>query len=292
MLLDMEVAPMNNVLDFMKKFPDDDSCLDHLMVTRYGESIKCPKCKKEGKFSRIKNQPAYACSWCGHHIHPMAGTIFQDSKTPLQKWFYAMYLFTTTRHGVPAKEIQRQISVTYKTAWRMAHQIRKFMGEVDGDDQLEGTVEADETFIGGVYKGMGSGNYRSTKTIVFGMVERNGQVMTKVIPTTGKKTVFPIIVKNVKAHSKLMTDEATFYRRINQRGYKHETVDHHAKEYVRGNVHTNTIEGFWSQIKRSIRGTHVHVSKKHLPKYLGEFEFRYNRRHNPTSMFDCLLRAF
>ncbi len=135
---------MNNVLDFMKKFPDDDSCLDHLMVTRYGETTKCPKCEKEGKFSRIANQPAYACSWCGHHIHPMAGTIFQDSKTPLQKWFYAMYLFTATRHGVPAKEIQRQISVTYKTAWRMADQIRTYMGEVDGDDNLSGHVEVDE----------------------------------------------------------------------------------------------------------------------------------------------------
>jgi transposase len=283
---------MNTVFEFMKKFPTDDACLDHLMVTRYGETTKCPKCQKEGKFSRIKNQPAYACSWCGHHIHPMAGTIFQDSKTPLQKWFYAMYLFTTSRHGVPAKEIQRQISVTYKTAWRMCHQIRKYMGEVDGDAQLSGTVELDETFIGGAAYNTHD-KHIPEKTIVFGMVQRKGEVMTKVVDDHTKQTLFPIIKKNVKQFSKLMTDEMSAYRKIGNKGYLHQTVNHLDKEYVRGDVHTNTIEGFWSQLKRSIRGTHVHVSKKHMPKYLGEFEFRYNRRNtSSSSMFDSLLRAF
>lgn len=114
--------------DFFSRFKDDSSCLDHLMQVRYGESIDCPKCGKRGKFSRIKKLPAYQCAWCGHHIHPMSGTPFEHSRTPLQKWFYAMYLFTTSRHGVPAKELQRQLGVTYKCAWRMGHEIRKYHG--------------------------------------------------------------------------------------------------------------------------------------------------------------------
>ena len=127
------------VQDFFKRFPDDAACLDHLMKLRYGETLDCPKCGKHGHFTRIHKMPAYACPWCGNHIHPMAGTPFERSHTALQSWFYAMYLFTTTRHGVPAKELQRQLGVTYKTAWRMGHEIRKYMAEVDGDDGLSAT---------------------------------------------------------------------------------------------------------------------------------------------------------
>ena len=134
------------ITDFFKQFPTDDDCLDHVMHLRYGESLDCPKCGKHGKFARIKKMPAYACPWCGHHIHPMANTPFMRTRTPLQKWFYAIYLFTTTRHGVPAKELQRQLGVTYKCAWRIGHEIRKYMGSVDGDSGLSGHVEIDETY--------------------------------------------------------------------------------------------------------------------------------------------------
>ncbi len=126
------------VQQFFRRFPDDDTCLDHLMMVRYGETADCPKCGKHAKFHRLRKEPAYSCQWCGHHIHPMKGTPFERTRTPLQKWFYAMYLFTTTRHGVPAKELQRQLSVTYKTAWRMGHEIRKYMGDVDGNPPLHG----------------------------------------------------------------------------------------------------------------------------------------------------------
>jgi transposase len=149
------------VHDFFKRFPDDDTCLDHLMRVRYGETMDCPKCAKHGRFHRVKKRPLYECAWCGFQVSPMAGTPFHRSHTLLNKWFYAMYLFTTSRHGVPAKELQRQLGVTYKTAWRMGHEIRKYMGDVDGDPPLGGVVEADETYIGGKPRKRGRrGEYR------------------------------------------------------------------------------------------------------------------------------------
>ncbi len=160
------------VQQFFQLFSTDEICLVHLMKTRFSETLDCPKCQKHGRFTKLKNMPAFACSWCGHHIHPMVGTPFQASHTPLQKWFYAMYLFTTSRHGVPAKELQRQLGVTYKTAWRMGHEIRKYMGKVDGNQPLAGTVEADETYIGGKRPGK-RGRGAAGKTVVFGMLERD-----------------------------------------------------------------------------------------------------------------------
>ncbi len=145
------------VLQFFERFPTDDACLQHLWNVRFEDQSKCPKCAKPSKFHRVKKRPVYECAWCAHQISPMAGTPFEKSRTPLQKWFYAMYLFTTTRHGVSAKELQRQLGVTYKCAWRMGHEIRKYMGDVDGNAPLGGVghdVEVDETLIGGSVKGM------------------------------------------------------------------------------------------------------------------------------------------
>src|SRR5437667_4752406 len=159
------------VQDFFKLFQDDNACLEHLMKQRFGNPLFCPKCGSEGKFAKLQKLPAYACPTCGHHIHPMVGTPFENSHTPLQKWFYAMYLFTTSRHGVPAKELQRQLGVTYKTAWRMGHQLRKLMDE-DGPDQLQGHVEVDETMVGGRRSGGKRGRGAPGKTVVFGILER------------------------------------------------------------------------------------------------------------------------
>ena len=172
------------VQNFFKSFPDDDTCLDHLFKIRFGAKPACPKCGEIGKFHRLKKMPAYTCN-CGHHIHPMQGTPFALSRTSLQKWFYAMFMFTTTRHGVAAKELQRQLGVTYKTAWRMGHELRKYMAKTDGEGPLGGTVEADETYVGGKVKGKGRG-YTGNKTVVFGMLERGGDVMTKVVRIPAK----------------------------------------------------------------------------------------------------------
>ena len=278
-----------SVIDFMKRFPDDDACLKWLMEKNHGKKLDCPKCGKHGKFHRKTGHPVYECAWCGHAISPMAGTIFHRSHTPLQKWFYAIYLFTTSRHGVAAKELQRQLSVTYKTAWRMAHEIRKYMAEVDGETPLSGEVEADETYVGGKRKGGKRGRGAPGKTVVFGMLERDGDIMTKVVPNVRKKTLQPIIKKNVENGSTVHTDELKSYTGLSKAGFEHETVNHGAGEYVDGDCHVNGIEGFWARLKLSIRGTHVHVSKKHLEKYVKEFEYRYNRRKRPELMFDELV---
>ena len=277
---------------FNKRFPDDSACLDHLMKLRFGETLECPKCHKTGRFSRLAKELAYSCQWCGHHIHPMVGTPFAKSHTPLVKWFYAIYLFTTTRHGVPAKELERQLGVSYPTAFRMAHEIRKYMAGVDGDDQLEGHVELDETYVGGRKHGGKPGRGADGKTVVFGMLERGGDVMTRIVPSASQKSLLPHVYKNVKERSTISTDEWLSYRNLAKLGFNHGTVNHKAEQWVDGIHHTNGLEGFWSMLKRSIRGTHVHVSAKHLAKYLGEFEFRYNLRHSPEVMFLKLVESF
>jgi transposase len=284
------------VKDFFKRFPDDDVCLQHVMTLRYGIKRDCTKCGQATEYYRLSNRPAYSCKLCGHHIYPCAGTPFERTRTPLQLWFYAMYLFTTTRHGVSAKELQRQLGVTYKTAWRIGHEIRKFMGTVDGDSGLSGHVEIDETYVGG-RKHHGSAIGRpgpgNNKVTVFGMVERDGDLMTYVVPNAKNETLLPIIEKNVAKGSDVSTDEAPGYRNLRKMGYRHGSVNHGREQWVDGKTHTNTIEGFWSHFKCSMRGTHRSISRQHMQKYLGEFEFRFNLRRDVSStMFDRLIQAF
>ena len=289
------MAKSFTVQDFFKRFPDDDACLEHLMRTRFGEKVECPKCAKIGKFHRVKRHPAYECAWCGFEIFPMVGTPFARTHVPLQKWFYAMYLFTTSRHGVPAKELQRQLSVTYKTAWRMGHEIRKYMGDVDGNPTLSGHVEVDETYIGGRVKGgkkKGITGRGANKTIVMGILERDGELFTKVVPDASRKSLIPPILENVPEGTRISSDEWPPYKVLGGLGYDHRKVEHGAKQYASGDTHVNTLESFWSILKRAIKGTHVHVSPKHLPKYLAEFEYRYNLRKQPNLMFQKLLASF
>ena len=277
---------------FQKRFPNDDACLHQIMVSRYGGTqLVCPKCKKDSKFHRMKRQRNYVCQWCGHHLYPCVGTPMERSRTSLHKWLFAMYLFSTSRHGIAAKELQRQLEVSYKTAWRMAHEIRKYMAEVDGEIPLKGTIEADETYVGGKRSGGKRGRGAPNKTVVFGMLEREGDIMANVVPNVKKRTLQPILHSNVEPGSTIHTDELRSYTGLGRHGFAHDTVNHSAKEYVRGTVHVNGVEGFWARLKLSIRGTHVHVSGKHLQKYVKEFEYRYNRRKRPAAMFSDLVAA-
>jgi len=194
---------------------------------------------------------------------------------------------STSKNGVAAKELQRHLGVTYKCAWRIAHQIRKLMSE--DLPPLKGVVEIDETVIGGVSKGGKRGRGAAKKTAVFGMVERGGSVKTYVVKGVKGKTVYPLIEAGIEKGSTLMSDEYSGYNALRDAGWSHERISHEKEQYVRGNVHTNTIEGFWSQMKRSIDGTHHHVSRKHLPKYAAEFAFRYNHRKAFYPMFHYVL---
>src|SRR5580658_8281921 len=206
------------IQEFLAKYSNAEACLQHLFETRFGQGHVCPSCERSAKWYRIEAERAYSCQWCGHHLHPTVGTPFEDSRTPLQLWFYAIYLFTTSRHGVPAKELERQLGVTYKTAWRMAHLIRQHMEYVDGEFPLFGDVEIDETYIGGKRSGK-RGRGAANKAIVFGMLQRKGQIMTKIVPNCAGKTLHPIIAGNVKEGSTTHTDEFPTYRSLGKRGY-------------------------------------------------------------------------
>lgn len=286
------------IAQFFRQFPDDETCLAHLFEVRFGQGFACPRCERASKWFRIKAERAYSCQWCGHHLHPTVGTPFAKTRTPLTLWFYAIFMFTTTRNGVAAKELQRQLGVTYKTAWRMADEIRKHIADVDGEDPIGGlarTVEIDETLIGGrLATGARGANYMANKTVVFGMLERGGEIVTKVVPDRRSGTLLPIIRATVRPLSKIHTDEWLGYGGLRTMGYRHATVNHSIDQYVcpRTGATTNAIEGFWAQLKRSIGGTYIHVSGKHLWKYAKEAEYRFNRRSDPASMLPELLSTF
>ena len=283
---------MTTFYEFQQQFPDDEACLKRIMVERYGGTdLDCPKCGVQGKFYRMTRERAYVCQHCKHQLHPTVGTIMERSRTPLHKWFYAMHLFSNSRHGVAAKELQRELGVTYKTAWRMAHEIRKYMASVDGEWPLDGDIEADETYVGGRTTGGKRGRGAPNKTVVFGMLERGGDVMANVVPNVRKRTLLPIIAENVEPGSTIHTDELRSYGGLAKVGYEHRTVNHGAGEYVNKGSHVNSIEGFWARLKLSIRGTHVHVSRKHLQNYVKEFEYRYNRRKRPDAIFGDLVAS-
>jgi transposase-like protein len=284
-----------NIQAFNRQFPDDAACLDHLMRVRFGERLTCMGCHKQATYYQVRGRRSYVCEHCGYQVYPTAGTPFESTRTSLRDWFYVMFLFCASRNGVAAKEVQRQLGVTYKTAWRMCNLIRKYMGYVDGDAPIGGpgkTVETDESFFGGV-EHHGKRGPGHNKAVVLGMVERGGDVLTRHIHGRTHQDVIPHMMKHVKRGTRIYTDDWKGYLTLTERhGFEHESVNHSAKEYVRGDVHTNTIEAFWANVKRGIKGTYVWVSKKHLQTYLREFEYRHNLRQHPYLMFDCLLQAF
>lgn len=277
--------------EFFETFPNDDVCLEHMMTVRYGMEHECRKCERDSRFSRVSSQRAYACQFCGDHVYPCVGTPFESSRTSLQTWFYAIYLFTTSRHGVSAKELQRQLGVTYKCAWRIGHEIRKHMADVDGEGGLSGIIEVDETYIGGKAKGK-RGRGAASKTVVFAMLERNGDIMTKIVPNAKRATLQPHITENVEAGSEIQSDEWAGYCGLDDKGFTHKTVEHGAGQYAIDGVHVNGVECYWAMLKNGIRGTHIQVSREYLENYVKEFEYRYNNRKKPGAMFSDLLTSF
>jgi transposase len=280
---------------FQDRFPTEDSCLDHLFQVRFGTDFDCPKCGRPARYSRVKARRSYQCQWCAHQVYPTAGTPFDRTRTSLRDWFYVMFLFTTTRNGVAAKRVERELGVTYKTAWRLCHQVRKYMAQLDSDDPLGGMgeiVEIDETLVGGSVSGKGQG-YKGNKTCVVGLLERDGELITRVVRSRTKEAMRGVILSHVLPGSTVHTDEFGGYKDIADCGFTHVTVNHKAGQYATAaGAGVNSIEGFWAQLKRGINGTHIHVSGKHLPKYLGEFEYRWNMRQVPHLMLDRLMFSF
>lgn len=280
---------------FQDRFPTEEVCLDHLFQVRYGHDFNCPGCDRPARFTRIVKRRAYQCQWCAHQVYPTAGTPFDRTRTPLRDWFFVMFQFCASRNGVAAKEVERQLGVTYKTAWRMCHMIREYMGSLDSDDRLGGvgeTVEIDETIIGGSVSGKGNG-YMGNKTIVVGMLERRGELITRVVTSRTKIAMHSLIQQHVLPGTRISTDEMGGYKDIDQKGYVHIKVNHNKGQYAtKAGAGVNAVEGFWAALKRGINGTHIHVSGKHLPKYLGEFEYRWNMRQAPHVMLDRLMYSF
>lgn len=277
------------IRDFNRDFSDDAACLEWLKNYLYPEGIYCKNCKQIRKHHRVKSRPSFSCDFCGHHVHPTASTIFHKSPTPLKLWFYAIYQMSSTRCGISAKQIQRETGVTYKTAWRMWAQIRKLLSE--DAEPLSGEVEVDETYYGGRrrYRKGASRNWRERKEVVAAQVERGGRVQAIHVPEGTSKSVLPMVRQYVLPSSIVYTDELPIYTRLAADGYVHRRINHSAKIYVEGDVHTNTIEGFFSLLKRGISGVYHSVSAKYLQRYLDEYAFRYNHRKDLTHIFRTML---
>ena len=280
--------------DFDRDFPDDDACLEWLFKQRWPDGVRCEKCQKVTPHYRIRTRPVYSCEFCGSHVYPMAGTIFEDTKFDhLKLWFKAVAYMSVTRCGISSRQLSRDIGVTVKTGYRMWRQIRSILCE---DAKLTGTVEVDETYIGGKADNMHAskrarlgGRGTAGKAPIFGAVERGGKLVAKTVPNTDGLTLIPEVVKHVEAGTTVYTDEMGAYKHLAEYGYNHEIITHSANVYVNGNIHTNTIEGFWSQLKRSINGTYHHVTAKHLQEYVDEYSFRYSHRNDERPMFVTML---
>jgi|SRR3989344_254043 len=266
-----------SIKQFKRDFPTDETCLDYIFKLRYP--------KAQGYY-KVKARKCYSHKTTRHQIHPLAGTIFHKSSTSLCDWFFAIYLFAGAKNGVSAKELQNHLSCTYKTAWRIGHQIRSLMEQ--GTNPLTGIVEADETYIGGKRKG---GHAMKEKTPVVGVVQRKGGVRAKVVDQAHTGNILGNIADNVEFGTRLMSDDNRIYRKTKRLGMFHESVNHSKGEFGRGDVYTNTIEGFWSQMKRSIDGTYHAVSAKHLQKYVDEFAYRYSHRSSAQPIFLQMLNA-
>jgi transposase len=274
------------VKNFEREFPTDDICLEWIFNHRYPNGVSCPVCQKVTKHHRVAKRSCFECDNCGNQIYPTANTIFHKSSTSLKTWFHAIFLMASTRCGISAKQLERETGVTYKTAWRMFKQIRTLLYEDSG--MFSGKVEADETYIGGARQGK-RGRGASGKTIVAGVVERQGSVSASVVPNVQSKTLLPMIIEKTSPNSTIYTDEMPSYHKLNQLGYDHQVINHLSKQYVVGDIHTNTIDGFWGLVKGGLKGVYHHVSPEYLDSYVNEYSFRYNHRKDEQPMFQTFL---
>lgn len=290
--------PRVTLRDLIERFGTQEKCLDFIRDQRWPGGIPCKTCGEITPHHRVKRKKAYACKACRTQTFPLTGTIFEKTRVPLPDWFFVIWQFANTRAGFSAKQVEREIGVSYPTALRICNLIRSQLGE---RPTLSGEVEADETYIGGKprYKGQNRRKSWDEKVAVVGVVERGGAVKTWAVPFVRALTVLPLIEETVEDGATIYTDESGVYARLSDRGYSHSTVKHRKLQYVREevdedtgevrSVHTNSIEGFWSFPKSAILRVHRGVSRHKLQGYLDEHTFRYNRRHEPEVLFSSLL---
>jgi len=265
-------------------FSNDDA-REYLESVRWPYGTVCPHCQSKENYKltakpdskRPVRDGVYKCKKCRKQFTVTVGTIFSDSHIPLNKWLIAVYLIGSSKKGISSNQLSRLLDITYKSAWFMTHRIRYAM-EQKSKKKLQGTIEADETYIGGKKRRTGNNTGFENKTPVVSLVQRNGQVRSFAVPTVSASTLKKVLTENMSKKANLMTDELIAYKKIGENFASHEFVNHSKLEYVRDHVTTNAVEGYFGLLKRGVNGTFHHISRSHLKRYLAEFDFRYNHR--------------
>jgi transposase-like protein len=301
--------PAVNLVSLIERFGSEDKCRDYLEQLRWPNGVACPRCgdksvsrvtaRKGGKSKKAdESRNVFDCNSCRYQFSVTAGTVFHDSHLPLWKWFLATYMMVESKKGMSANQLRRTLGVAYKTAWYLCHRIRSAMDVAD-PQLLTGVVEVDETYVGGKHKNRprsqrvkGHTGGHADKTMVLGAVSRSGGVRFQVERRDASSVVLSAFVADHidDENADVYTDGHTGYKKLSEHGFQHEVVDHSADEWVRADVHTNTVEGVWSLLKRSIVGSYHQLSAKHLESYLDEIAFKFNNRRNPY-LFRDTIRA-
>jgi transposase-like protein/IS1 family transposase len=275
-----------NLINLIERYHNEDKCRDYLEELRWPNGVACPRCGSTS-ISRVQKPRVFDCNDCRYQFSVTSNTVLHDTHLPLWKWFATAYLMIESKKGISANQVKRTIGVSYKTAWYLCHRIRAAIPE---RNRLNGIVEVDETFVGGKAEGKGHG-YKGNKTVVVGTIQRGGKAVLQVVDDRGRQTLHSFIRNSTKPDTEaIYTDEWPPYRGIGDKDTRHETVNHSKEEWVNGNVHTNTVEGVWSLLKRSIVGSYHKLSTKHLDAYLDELEWRFNNRGNPYLFRDTIKK--